>query len=294
MRRLCLLALLLVAAATGAGAGAAEPDPIVGFWNLSGGVVNVTGSGTSFSGLVVKATRFSTCSHPAGEAMWKITKTATGYTGTHSWFKANDCTPGSLGRGPTTWSITESGDSLVLHVCMTSPVDAADTRCSDLTRAKPVPVPVPIETVSNGCGGAGWASIVAVQNYFGNSSTYLDSNINPAAASFTVSFVDACNLHDAGYSGAIVVDKLRGGIKDFRKWTRKQVDAKFLADMRFLCAQQIPATAVTARANCMGRGGNASFGAESRFNFVRRWGDRFFDADLTKDGNQRTGPRANT
>ncbi len=152
---------------------------------------------------------------------------------------------------------------------------------------------MPIASVSNGCGGAGWDSVVAAQNYLGNTSVYRNSNLNPLARKFTVNFKDACDLHDAGYGGAIVKDKLRGGVKDFRKWTRRQVDEKFFADMRLLCQRTIPAAFATALANCMSTGGNASFGAESRYNFVRRWGKHFFDADLSKTGTQSTGPRAN-
>jgi hypothetical protein len=154
--------------------------------------------------------------------------------------------------------------------------------------------PVPIASVSNGCGGAGWDSIVAAQNYLGNTSTYRNSNVNPLAHAYTVDFVDACNLHDAGYSGAVVRDKLHdNAVVDFRTWSRKRVDDKFLADMRLLCDRAIPAKATVARANCMGRGGNFSFGAESRYNFVRRWGSHFFDADPEQDGVQSTGTRAN-
>ena len=153
--------------------------------------------------------------------------------------------------------------------------------------------PVPIESVSNGCGGAGWDSLVRAQNYLGNTSVYKDSNKNPLATSYSVSFADACNLHDAGYSGAVVRDKIRGGIKDFRRWTRRQIDEKFLADMRALCERQIPATAAIALSNCKSTGGNLSVGAESRYNFVRRFGYLFFDADPSRPGVQRTGPRAN-
>jgi hypothetical protein len=154
--------------------------------------------------------------------------------------------------------------------------------------------PVPISSVSNGCGGAGWDSLVAVQNYLGNVSVYRNSNVNPLAKAYRVNFREACNLHDAGYSGAIVKAKLQGGkIIDFRGWSRAAVDDKFLDDMRLLCRRAIPATAKVALRNCKRRGGNASFGAESRFNFVRSWGHRFFDADLTQAGTQRTGARAN-
>ena len=154
--------------------------------------------------------------------------------------------------------------------------------------------PVPIESVSNGCGGAGWKSVVALQNYLGNTSRYADSNINPLARTYPVNFKDACDLHDAGYSGAVVRDKLNGGIVvDFRKWSRKRVDEKFLDDMRYLCKRQLPATAFTALKNCQSTGGNASVGARSRFNFVRCWGDRFFDANPARPGTQRTGTRQN-
>ncbi len=138
---------------------------------------------------------------------------------------------------------------------------------------------VPIESVSNGCGGAGWDAFVKFQNYLGNTSRFANSNLNPRADTYTVSFKDACDLHDAGYAGAVVRDKLHGNqIVDFRGLTRKQVDEKFLADMQLLCQKRIPATARTALANCISTGGNASVGAKSRYNFVRCWGNRFFDA----------------
>jgi hypothetical protein len=156
------------------------------------------------------------------------------------------------------------------------------------------PAPVPISTVANGCGGAGWASVVAVQNYLGNTSKYANSNVNPLARTYTVNLKDACDLHDAGYAGAVVHDKINGGlVVDYRTWSRKRVDAKFLDDMRRLCTRQIPATAFIALRNCKASGGNASFGAESRFDFVRRFGYRFFDADVSRGGTQRSGPRAN-
>ena len=153
--------------------------------------------------------------------------------------------------------------------------------------------PVPIESVSNGCGGGPWNSLVRLQNYLGNTSRFADSNINPLARTYPVNFKDACDLHDAGYSGVVVRDKLNGGIVDFRTWSRKRVDEKFLADMRYLCKRQLPATALTARKNCQSTGGNASVGAKSRFNVVRCWGDRLFDANSARPGRQRTGTRQN-
>ncbi len=152
---------------------------------------------------------------------------------------------------------------------------------------------VPIGRVSNGCGGGGWNSLVKLQNYLANTSTYVDSN---ASKRYTVRFVDACNLHDAGYGGHTVADRLRGGVKDFRTWTRRQVDEKFLADMRLLCRKQIPASAKIALASCLGAGSvtPVSIGALARYQFVRTFGDNFFDANLRKPGTQTTGPRDNS
>jgi len=153
--------------------------------------------------------------------------------------------------------------------------------------------PVPIASVSNGCGGAGWASFVKAQNYLGNTSVYRDSNKNPLAAKYTVDFTEACNLHDAGYAGAVVYDKINKRVVDYRKWSRADVDKKFLEDMRTLCRQRIPASAKVALDNCLWWGGWTSAGAHSRFDFVRRWGNHFFDADPYQDGTQSTGLRAN-
>jgi hypothetical protein len=132
----------------------------------------------------------------------------------------------------------------------------------------PVPTAVvPISQVSNGCGG-GSSVILKFQNFLGNTSVYHDSNINPASEKFEVTFVKACNLHDAGYSGAEVYDAIHSGYVDFRTWTKAQVDEKFLADMRILCEQQIPTSATVALENCKGTGGNFSVGAESRYKFL--------------------------
>lgn len=162
---------------------------------------------------------------------------------------------------------------------------------------------VPIEKVSNGCGGgvAKWDVGVLAQNYFGNEHTYFDSG---SGLKYTVNFEEACNLHDAGYGGHTVVDKLRPGkqgIKDFRDWTRREVDNKFLQDMRLLCHQGIPASAEDALAKCIGGAAyyalplNHEIGAETLYGFVHKFGDAFFDSDLTKPGHQgaseKSGPR---
>lgn len=262
-----------------------ETDPIVGFWNLSGGVVQVTEAGTGFYGTIVKATAFSECVHPVGEVIWRIAKSGTGYFGTHSWFAtdAPECKlGGAANQGQSTWTIVDNGSALRLHFCTTSPTDAGDTRCNDLTRAKPVvawpPLPdalVSIDSVANGCGGGGPASN---DPRYGDDSDFVNSQIPFAdlgawrrGRKYHVNFREACKLHDAGYTHAKVQDVLHGGaIVDFFSWTKAQIDRKFLNDMLLICDQQItdPAARI-ARRNCKRNGGfHLVAGARTRYNLV--------------------------
>lgn len=148
---------------------------------------------------------------------------------------------------------------------------------SALTPRPSGPLPagaVEIASVSNGCGGGKYDVVVTAMNLVGNSSVYLNS-ANPLGHRYIVFFKAACDLHDAGYTGAKVWDSINGGWYDFFGLTKKQVDRKFLDDMRKLCEEQIPASASVALADCKGRGGITSFGAESRFNFVRDHGEGY-------------------
>jgi hypothetical protein len=259
-------------------------DPILGYWNVSGGVVQVTGGPTSFTGTIVKATRFSDCDHPAGEVIWRITKSGTSYTGTHQWFgtAAPECRLGGPSdRGAANWTVVDSGSSLRLHFCTTNPNNGNDTRCSDLTRAKPVvtwpPLPdalVSLESVSNGCGGGPAGN----DPKFGDASRFADTEIpfdNVAgwnrAKRYYVNFREACKQHDAGYSHAKVRDmKLNGGkVIDYFAMGKAAVDRKFLEDMRKICDAQIPANAKVALRNCKQNGGfHLVSGAKSRYNLV--------------------------
>jgi len=147
---------------------------------------------------------------------------------------------------------------------------------------------VPIESVSNGCGGG----VASSQPQFGDTSTYLNSN-NPLGKRYPVSFREACNLHDAGYSGAKVLDTLNGGAPlDYFTWTQLRVDDKFYADMQLLCIDQIPATAPVARADCLAKGGKTSWGAQTRYNFVRTAGSLFVRARPSLGGTWTQGDGA--
>ena len=146
-----------------------------------------------------------------------------------------------------------------------------DGCCTDEEETLPDAL-VPIESVSNGCGG-GKASTDIKR---GDTSVYLDSN-DPRGKRYEVNFREACNLHDAGYSGAKVRDVVNGGkVVDFLDWSRLEVDDKFLADMLTLCRRKISALAPSALADCRGTGGKTSLGARSRYNFVRDAGGLFY------------------
>ena len=192
--------------------------------------------------------------------------------GYHEWVNV---TPGRKRKGP-------------LEFC----VNARDAAGNQSARAPKsscawLDVLVPIKNVSNQCGGAGWDSVVALQNWIGNQSTFYD---NALGESFTVDFRDACNLHDAGYGGATVRDILDGRrgarpIVSFRKWSRREVDDKFQADMQKICRRDIPRRARLARYSCVTGTG--------RFEAVRLVGGSFYDADLRAPGIQATGHRVN-
>ncbi len=149
---------------------------------------------------------------------------------------------------------------------------------SGSSRAAENPALVSLASVSNGCGGG----LASKERAWGDSSTYSAYNETERQwRTLRVNFRDACNLHDAAYSGAVVRDDLNGGtVTDFRTWTQKEIDEKFLRDMWKLCERQIPAWAHEALRSCKGHGDSIgegpSFGAESRYDFVRSNGYRFF------------------
>lgn len=169
-----------------------------------------------------------------------------------------------------------------LHWCIWAK-DVAGNRSANAPESSCGWIPLVVDNakVSNGCGGTGPKFFVDMENAAGNSEVFEE----PGGAAYTVFFVAACNLHDAGYGGHTVIDTLNGGVAtDFHAWTRKQVDDKFKRDMEAICRDRIPAKAETAVIRC-------------RFNWrypvVRKIGSAFFDADLKKPDVQGEGTRDN-
>jgi hypothetical protein len=100
----------------------------------------------------------------------------------------------------------------------------------------PAPNPaaeVPIAEVSNGCGG-GPASTAPRPD---DVKTFTGAD----QKQYKVNFRDACNSHDAGYSGAVVKDPPNGGtLVDFWDWTRASVDQKLRVELQAACDRDLP------------------------------------------------------
>jgi hypothetical protein len=137
---------------------------------------------------------------------------------------------------------------------------------------------------SNGCGGEGITSLVP-------DAIRIENPVN--GRGYVVSFEAACDNHDAGYSGGIIYDRLRGGVKDFRNWSRRQIDDKFLDDMRFICRKTISAQLEQVLWLCLNSSSYLAPGSFTYYNEVRKSGSRFFDADPEKPGLQSVGTRPN-
>jgi hypothetical protein len=137
-----LLAAGFSVVALGGAAGAA--DPVVGLWTYQGGIVTVTPGATGFVATVVKPITFSSCKHPAGEAMWTLATASGAYAGTHQFLQArSSCAAG--GTGSATWTI-DGQDPNVLHFCAADPGTGTpgssngSSHCADLARAVYAPL----------------------------------------------------------------------------------------------------------------------------------------------------------
>ncbi|MFI5051334.1 MAG: hypothetical protein ACHQBP_00185 [Acidimicrobiales bacterium] len=170
--------------------------------------------------------------------------------------------------------VTAVGSILAAAVCFPTPALAGGYPSP--SASPPVPEAlVTLESVSNGCGGG-----VASNEYkYGDDSTFVNSNIPfSGEKQYHVDFREACKLHDAGYSGAEVYDPLNDGYYDFFNWTKSEIDAKFLNDMRTICDQVIPESATIALHSCHWQGGYHSVsGAYTRYLIVKAAGKLFFN-----------------
>jgi hypothetical protein len=125
-RALAVAALVVVACVAfgSASAGAASTSTIEGVWSFNGGEIAIQPEGNGkFEGVVVQPTLFATCTHPAGQKIWKeISPQADGsYWGFHQWYKTTECVENPI-LGPTAWRVIgATNGSQYLRVCLSSP-----------------------------------------------------------------------------------------------------------------------------------------------------------------------------
>jgi hypothetical protein len=92
---------------------------------------------------------------------------------------------------------------------------------------------IAIEKVSDGCGQEGSLFRAHEQTYESDDGQTL-----------TVDFNEACNLHDAAYSGAYVWDNINGRFVDFSKpvWTKREINEEFKKNLQRLCFRKFSGT----------------------------------------------------
>lgn len=141
------------------------------------------------------------------------------------------------------------------------------------TRPHPLPDQQPpgwiaIDKVSDGCGQKGSLFRAHDQTY-----------VSDDGEELTVDFTEACDIHDAAYSGALVWDAINGQFIDFSDsyWTKTRIDVKFKLDMQRLCFRKFPGDARWANAlhqcltsDAIAKG--ATWGAMSWYRVVRDLG----------------------
>jgi hypothetical protein len=103
---------------------AAATSEIEGVWSFNGGEVDIRPvAGGKFAGVVATPTKFSECTHRAGEEMWTgMTPQSDGsYWGFHQWLFEKTCEP-NPSLGPTAWRVLHKPDgSDDLLVCFSEP-----------------------------------------------------------------------------------------------------------------------------------------------------------------------------
>lgn len=163
---------------------------------------------------------------------------------------------------------------------------------------------VKVGPISNGCGTGEFGSTAEwLQNYYGDVRTYGFENDR-----LDVIVRNACNVHDAAYSGATIYDPFTKSVIDFRTWSRSRIDAKFRDDIQRLCRREIGAAvrrqdllrtclngvSLANLASLISLQGPAkageSVGAGTYFEAVRTFGGVAYDADVTVPGIQPTTP----
>jgi hypothetical protein len=143
----------------------------------------------------------------------------------------------------------------------------------------------PAVVYSNGCSGPPFNTLLNQSPPIPDPTTGFPFFF-PVPRFFVVDFRPACDMHDAGYEGGLVIDPIFGVPVNTSSQSRLTVDLKFLGDLRYLCSRSIPWDAPTALVSC-------HLLADTYFAAVRAAGRGNFDASPFVQGKQLTGTRPN-
>jgi hypothetical protein len=164
------------------------------------------------------------------------------------------------GRVRFTYTCTSSGNVRCGITSMTGTVAAAVIFPDGPDdQSPPLPDPwVKLALVSNGCGGGPTSD----EPRWGDKWEF---------GRYAVNFRKACDIHDAGYSGAKVTDPFNGNQKvDFYTWTKEQIDKRFYDDLVSICDNTIPAVSSGSRTECYDV-------ALIGYSAVRTFGSKYFE-----------------
>ena len=119
-----IVALIAAMLAVSGAASARADSPIEGIWSFNGGKVAVQAEGNALAGIVVAPTKFTQCTHPAGERMWtEMRRRPDGsYWGLHQWFFATGECIANPTLGPSAWRVMQAtkGERF-LRACFSEP-----------------------------------------------------------------------------------------------------------------------------------------------------------------------------
>lgn len=120
-------------------------------------------------------------------------------------------------------------------------------RIEKLQQLGPLVEPIDPSAHSNGCGPKwlpGFPFLINHQTFKGKDST------TGVTTKFRVDFKPACDLHDAGYAGALVINRFGASPLDYNTYSKAAVDKKFFYDLCKICDQTIPSSNKEALEKC--------------------------------------------
>ena len=128
-----------------------------------------------------------------------------------------------------------------------SVVTEIQERIEKLQQLEPLLEAIDPSAHSNGCGPSwlpGFPFLINQQTFKGKDS------ITGITTKVKVNFKPACDLHDAGYAGLLVINRFGASPLDYAPYTKAAVDQKFFYDLCKICDATIPGSNKEATEKC--------------------------------------------